>query len=558
MFVDLSNKWTYVSILIIGISTSFLVKFLWSLMSKPASENQLPKDRSPEDQLPKNQLPKNQSPKDRETQPEQTTDKVTKKTWLSSSVLIWICHFIVFLGVYPGFFVYDAREELMETLTGTFSTHHPLIHVLSMGTVVTGIQNLFGDVNLGIACFILIGMTIAAITYGYLVYRLRKMGLKKLWAIILTVYFGIFPVFVMYSLCSSKDGVFGCFLILSFIYIKDMIEDPKGFFSTLKNPAILVVFLTMMMLLRNNGVYALAGFAIIFVIYVCYKRKTFGFRALSVFVAAIVMYIIVNSAMIAMTNAETGEKKEILTVPIMQLARTYVHELKEQPDGGPEETDVQQLKQQPDIRPEEADAQEIMRYISKENLSHYSYKISDMVKCGFNEEEFAKDRKGFFKIWWKLLKKHPATYLNAALGTSYGLWYPWATIDAYKGNTMWTFTYGDSSYFGYEVEEPGVRNSTIPFIDNFYRWLSLDVTIQKIPVLHLLFSPGFMLWVYLFFMGYFIYSGNGAISYLLPLMVVLTCFLGPVSLVRYSFFLWGIIPVMGVETSHRFQVKNIE
>ena len=533
MFVDLSSKWTYVSILLIGIATSFPVKFLWSLMSRS--------------------VPKGQLAEDGETHHKLTTDSVTKKTWLSSSVLIWICHFIVFLGVYPGFFTYDAQDELMETITRTFTTHHPLTHVLSMGAVVQGIHKVSGEYNIAIAGFILIGMTLAAATYGYLVYRLRKTGMKKLWAIILTLYFGIFPVFVMYSLCSSKDGVFGCFLILSFIFIKDMMEDPKGFFSTWKNPVILAVSLTMMMLFRNNGVYALVVFAIIFVICACcgcIKKKasvSFEFKALIVFAAAVVMYIMINGALTFATHAETGEKKEILTVPIMQLARTYTYELADEP------IDAQNVETSKQYGQSEAqDAQEIMRYISKEGLSHYSYKISDMVKGGFNEEEFAKDPKGFFKIWWKLLKKHPATYLNAALGTSYGLWYPWATIDSYKGNTMFTFTYGDSSYFGYEVEEPGIRDSKIPWIDNVYKWLSLDVTIQKIPVIHLLFSPGFVLWVYLFFMGYFVYVSKrrdipspqgGWIPYLLPLLVVMTCFLGPVSLVRYSFFLWALIPV---------------
>lgn len=518
-YVDFKSVWTYVSILAIGAVTGILLKLLWNLMLKRNFGAE--KTMKPE-----------------------TEKGLRNRTWLSSSVLIWICHFIVFLGVYPGFFVYDANEELMETVNRTFSSHHPLIHVLSMGKVITGVSNIFGDVNIGIACFILIGMTIAAITYGYLVSYLRKMGMKSFWAVILTIYFGIFPVFVMYSLCSSKDGVFGCFLILSFIFLKDLVDNPEKFFESWKKPLLLTVFLMFMMLFRNNGVYALAVFGFIWALWWLFgaRRHSVGLiKGLAIIVASVVLYIMVNGALIGATNAETGEKKEMLSVPIMQLTRLYVYE---QGDIGDLSTEIE-------------------RYIGVNGLNHYSYKISDMVKCDFNEEEFAKDSAGFFRIWWKGAKESPFTYINSALGTSFGLWYPGAVIDAYKGNTMYTFTYGDSSYFGYEVEEPGIRDSKIPAIDDFYRWLSLNPAIQKTPFIHLLFSPGFVLWVYLFFIGYFIfanrpvkneseYSNRGRncvcmLPYLLPLLVILTCFLGPVSLVRYSFFLWALVPVQVAE-----------
>ena len=82
--------------------------------------------------------------------------------------------------------------------------------------------------------------------------------------------------------------------------------------------------------------------------------------------------------------------------------------------------------------------------------------------------------------------------------TSYGFWYPWAVIDVYKGNTVFTFTYEGSSYFGYEVEEPGERKRLIPLVDRAYRFLSLDERAQEIPLLSLVLSPGamFFLWTF--------------------------------------------------------------
>ncbi|MBO5998118.1 MAG: hypothetical protein J6P87_00350, partial [Lachnospiraceae bacterium] len=60
---------------------------------------------------------------------------------------ILAAHFIVLLAEYPGFFVYDATDELFEFDTRTFTTHHPLLHELLMGISVRGGETLFGNVN---------------------------------------------------------------------------------------------------------------------------------------------------------------------------------------------------------------------------------------------------------------------------------------------------------------------------------------------------------------------------------------------------------------------------
>ena len=41
----------------------------------------------------------------------------------------------VILAEFPGFFVYDAQDELNEVLTRSFTTHHPLLHVLLLGSL---------------------------------------------------------------------------------------------------------------------------------------------------------------------------------------------------------------------------------------------------------------------------------------------------------------------------------------------------------------------------------------------------------------------------------------
>ena len=130
--------------------------------------------------------------------------------------------------------------------------------------------------------------------------------------------------------------------------------------------------------------------------------------------------------------------------------------------------------------------------------------------------------------------------------TTYGFWYPDAVIDVYRGNSVFTFTYGDSSYFGYEVEEPGRRESKIPALDELYRRMSLEIAQQRIPVLSMLFSPGFLFWSAAFLIGFLWYGKRGrrAVAYMLPALVWLTVILGPTYLVRYVVFLWALAPVL--------------
>ncbi len=80
--------------------------------------------------------------------------------------------------------------------------------------------------------------------------------------------------------------------------------------------------------------------------------------------------------------------------------------------------------------------------------------------------------------------------------TSYGFWYPDTVIDVYRGNTVFTYTYEDSSYFGYEVEEPGVRTSFLPVLNELYRRMSLTVFQQKVPFVSMLFFTGLSVLVY--------------------------------------------------------------
>ncbi|WP_035767543.1 DUF6020 family protein [Butyrivibrio sp. NC2002] len=443
------------------------------------------------------------------------------KVWM----IIALCHFIVLLGVYPGFFVYDAQTEVMEVITRSFNAHHPLLHVLLLGGSLAFFHKFTGSYNAGIFAYTLVQMLVMTAIFTYILSFMKMHGAGEKLRYATIAYFAVFPTIVMYTLCSSKDGLFSAFLLLTVLFFIRYLESGKP--KTIqKYGKLFCIAAALMMLFRHNGLYAYIVFAAIFYVGYTLAKKKFKRKKnlLKILVIPVFIFIIVSKLMEFSLSAESGEHQEILTVPIQQLGRLYVYDKE---SFSEEEKEV------------------LFRYISDEGLSHYTGRLSDILKLYFNNEAYEEDKESFWKLWKDKGLSHPVSYLNSWFLTSYGYWYPGAVINVYKGNTVFTFTYDESSYFGYEVEEPGSRQSLIPVIDDFYRKLSIEKFQQNIPVISLFFAPAAYFFA-LIYMGILsVKRGRGAYiaPFLLVFMVWLTVLLGPTYLVRYVVYLWYMIPV---------------
>ena len=454
--------------------------------------------------------------------------------------IIFFCYLIVFLGVYPGFFVYDAQDELMQVITRSFSTHHPLFHVLLMGGTVQLIHKLTGSYNAGIACYTLLQMAALSLIFGYGIRKLKEEGMGRRGGILLLAYFGGFPTIVMFSLCSAKDGLFTGMVLLMVLMLCAFFRDPAGFFQKKGHCACLFLSSCLMMLLRNNGFYAFFVFVVLLaLLFLKAEWKPYRKKMLLLCAGAMLAFLVVNKGFALVLHADDSENQEILTVPIQQLARVYSME---------GDTLTEQQKET------------LFEILSEEALKRYNPKVSDPVKVDFDNEAYEADKGKYRRLWSDLFREHPFGYLNAWFMTSYGFWYPGAVIDVYKGNAVFTFTYEGSSYFGYEVEEPGERKSMIPVVDRAYRFLSLDERAQEIPLLSLVLSPGAMFFLWTFVLCLFWYTGQDRKlwPFLFPGLLFLTVLLGPTYLVRYVVFLWVLLPVLLWELCRKSERKAAE
>lgn len=447
-----------------------------------------------------------------------------KKTAEYVNILMFLfmllCWLPVLLAVYPGFFVYDAQEEWLQVASRTFTTHHPLVHVLMLGGIICAVHKVTGSYNLGIACYMVVQMMVVSGVFTYLLSFMRKRKVSKAVRLISLFYFAFFPVIVMFTLCSAKDALFTAALLLLLLALLDMGSDEKVFFASKGKMIFFILCAIAMMLFRKNGVYAFAAMVPILLLY--HKKNL---KKLAVLLTVIFLsYFVINIGLTVVFHAEGGENQEILTVPIQQLARTYKFNREVF-----EEEDIAALHE---VLPEEA-------------LVLYNPKLSDPVKVHFQNEVFAADKSKYAGLWVRIGLKKPLSYINAWLMNSYGFWYPDTVIDVYSGNTVFTFTYEDSSYFGYEVEEPGFRDSKIPWLNEAYRKLALEISQEKIPIYSMLYSPGGIFWCIAFVFAYVLYRKkyHVVIPYMMVLLVWLTVILGPTYLPRYVLIFWYGLPL---------------
>lgn len=444
--------------------------------------------------------------------------------------LFLLCWIPVFFAVYPGFFLYDAFEEYNEIVTRVFTTHHPLLHVLALGGIVHAVYKLTGSYNLGIAAYILGQMTIVAGVFAWIIGLLQKHHVKRNIRIAVFLYFAFFPVNVMFVLCSVKDTMFAIALLVALILMMKCVQKGVG-----KNDSFMIGgALLLAMLLRNNMLYALIVFVGLLFLLICMKkdmheRKTVLIKLVIAFSILLCAYFCVNKGLAMAVHASNQESQEILTVPIQQIARCY----------------------QSDTNLYTAEERELLyTYIPEDSLRRYTPNLSDPVKAGFINKAYRDNTKGFWKLWFKGLIRNPVGYLNAWCMTSYGFWYPDAKIDVYEGHVVFTHEYEKSSYFGFETELPGIRDSKIPMLEKIYHDISLEGNIQRFPVLSWFFSMGVLTFVFIICMNVFVARKEYVrmVPYLLPMLVWMTYLLGPTFLPRYMVFQWFMLPVILIDT----------
>ncbi len=454
------------------------------------------------------------------------------QAWLFYSLLIFLCWMPVFLAYYPSVFAYDAEGQLYQVLAGDYSTHHPLLHTLFLG-VFFRLGIACGSVSAGMAVHSVVQMALMACAFGWAVSFLYQRQISGRVRAALLLFFAVFPANSVLALSTTKDVLFAAFVLLYTLYLYRIVcsQNPEdgqravvreGEKAGGKEMAACVFWAVLMLLFRNNAVYAfVVSVPIVYIGLGGRTRRHYLYMTL----LTLVLYGACAFSLKAVTHAQNGSPREMLSVPLQQMARTRVE--------AEEEID-------PSIR------QELEKYIPSEWVfAAYNPHLADPVK---SRAVIHDDPAGLIRTWIKLGLAHPAIYIDAFLDNSLGLWYLWDTSHAqvYGIGTESGFGYLSTDNrvmpAGFEVEE----RSLLPGLRVFMERIVSDNAYSRIPVVRLLFAPALYWWLlYLYIVTAFYrrkYRETLPIVFLTA--YCLTLLLSPTVLARYIYPLMVTIPVI--------------
>lgn len=432
---------------------------------------------------------------------------------LRAFLVILICYVPMFAVTFPGSFAYDVPFQLEQIFTGSYSSHHPLLHTLLMGGCVY-LGHAIGNINLGAALYTALQMTgLAACFAASCASIARQSGARAAkWS---AAFFALYPLHMMMSVNATKDVLFSGLFVLTLALSRELLVMGR---MEKRRVCGLILAGAGMMLMRNNALYAVAVF-IVMILAICRRR---ALRLAGVMALSVCLCMAGNAAMKRATNAQEGDLCEMLSWPIQQLARARNLHGKLLTQG---------------------EQQAIDELMPGESWRLYDETISDPVKFEFDTETFLADPGKYAKVYLSVAKKCPQAYFDALTKHTYSFFYPYSEY----GVSGYYLQMGVSDlYYDWCDFERISSKSLLPRVLSSLSWRFGAKGAMQIPVVGYLFNMGLIVWVMLFFALREWYLGRwtGFAAAMLPVLLWGTFLLGPVMAGRYIYPFVCCLPVL--------------
>lgn len=463
--------------------------------------------------------------------------RMPKRVFFFTWVSMMICWLPGWLAYFPGICSYDTTIQMGQIVGKTYNTHHPLAHTLLMGLFVD-LGKVLGSASLGMGIYTFVQMCCLAAAFSAGIALLARQGVRTMGLALITVYCVAFPPNWYMAITSIKDTFFSIFVLLflmgTYVILNASVEIGKGFHLCY------ILCMIAVVIFRNNGKYALMAMWVLLGITCMVGRKKCGRGMKRLFLdvtIGLVIGCILMSGLTKVLKAQEGDKREMLSMPIQQMARTMLYH------GG-----VQMLKED-DGTMEEIDRALIQQFLTNESYKAYRPDISDPVKSHTNTSVVRYQPINFAKSYLRLLISYPGDFINAELAVNAGYFSPWdishATIN--YNNRDIGLGYIQTRWVDAELNEYGIyKDSKWESLRRKMELFAHDNYYLKIPIIRFLVAPGIYLWIYLFMAVWFIVSRQ--FRQLLPLGFVLgyyvTLILGPTVQLRYLYPLMIVLPFL--------------
>ena len=432
---------------------------------------------------------------------------------LKAGAFLLLCDLPMFLIEYPGSFAYDSYQQALQVSTGEYSTFHPLLYTMLLRAGIAAYSWL-QSLEKCMALVIVIQMVLTALCFALTCDSLARSCSPRAarWAL---AAFAFWPYHMVFSCNYMKDTLFSAFLTLFFALTLEELKAKRASFPRIGGE---ILCGALACLLRNNMIYAMLVWGML-LLFVKPPVRRIGFCAL----AACVVSMGVNAAMVSALHAAGGSMREMLSVPAQQLARAY--------RLSPESFD-------------EEDRRLMDVYIEEQRYLKYDPTIADPVKDKINEDAIRADRSGALAFWLRIGKRCPGVYLDAFLNTALPMLYPYQRYSA-TPDYIETGITEKSIAAPFGQDEP-VQPSRFSAIRS---WLDAHVWATgaaDIPLLRWVFNAGVVIWLMGLCVLHAMYAGRWKrfAVLLLPVLLWGTYLLGPVVQGRYVYPFVCLLPLM--------------
>ena len=395
---------------------------------------------------------------------------------------IWMMHLIL---RYPGTMSYDNARELSYYFGyDTFTTAQPVFHTVLFGFFIQ-IGLWFGSENLGLFLFVIFQSLVMSGVLAYSLTLMKRMGTPR-WLRLLTM--GIYtfaPYYAGYASFPIKDYLYTAFFVLLLLYTMEWFLTGNSFFQAKGKLTGWIVAGSLMILLRNNGIYIYVPLAVLIAAvewkHAVKDKEITGRRYIGKVLVVVLLPLLIsgmaNSLITVCWNVQKDTPKEMLSLPFQQTAR-YVR------DYGDEVTQ------------EEREA--IDAVLDYDKLpSAYMELTADPVKTTYHAES-TEELISYFKVWFAQFLKHPLCYVEATWNQNYYVFAP--NIDNIVYNKDCTVAYEIMNEMGMqeqiEFKVPEKMHGICTIMVSYYSLLT------RMPVIGLLNNVAFYI-ILLFVITFF-------------------------------------------------------
>ena len=443
---------------------------------------------------------------------EEKQDKMTSFFFKPFIILSGESLLYLFLAVYPGSLSRDSFTQIGQVLSGVYTDHHPFAHTLLVGIFINIGNNIFHDINFGVALYCIFQLLVQAAVFSFGIMTLKQAGISGFKCRSITTAYALVPIYCMFSVTVWKDVLFADSVLLFIISMFRI----SGHIGKDKPNLIMLLFSGIGFgIFRSNGAYALILTSVIFLLMFIKKER----RIVAICFVSLILSLSWKSAIRNFFHVTPPDSAEVFSIPEQQIAACIA-------DGIPfSEEEISLIN-------ETADFDEI----GKVYTPGVSDPVKNLIRSYNGNEAISANTSAYLKLWFDVGKRAPLTYLKAWILQTRGYWN--------AGYTHWVTAAGVTMDNDMKIKNAPL----IPFL------LSLAEIMGNVLESSIFCSIGLATWAIIICAGFsFISRRNGNIipAMCVPLMAIIFTLLIATPVfgeLRYAYALYTSLPFIATVT----------